>query len=645
MRQINLTQWFLVAYLMSCSLVVNAADLKMIDFYNDEMQKTLELPDPTCVCLIDDEQSYTASKMGDRKVQITAKGNNERSATLMLDCPGSVVVYALRYFGRKKYGSISSQAWKDWPAAHVELSGNYTSSGASSRSFEFMDRSEPYFQFSGRESLFLGPEIRSKIDSVDFAHEGDTWRLGYGADRVLSVSEKKVNYRVSLGLGDVSVSHSTSTEIKDQKQSRVTWMRVPVPLNLNLGYQQKFDGSEVGVVDRFFFANFDAVMTSAITRYIMEKDYLGNVTQTAKIRIDQNLRRLPLNPSMSNTIACRALERCFLTNLSFRVPIYLVRTSIIPEYAPLPHTATLRISSEFGDGHSINFGLKHVFKRESFVRHWRFAAREKTESITDDLSVLHLESTVRNITYFAEQSFSVLEKAVGGTGIGLQYVGEKINGGIRVFKERSQKSPVQAFLDLRYYIDKNLRSATIRLAQTKIRVKVLSNAEDKPVVGAKVLLFRSGELVDSAETSNEGEVNFTKTNCCGDFDIRASFKEFGAEGQVHLSASALEASATLYLEDHRQVQVDYYLKNSGSSFERVYINNFYPEIGDAIIGYPDAVYEGNNIYVPIYGENKPFINDVLLPFKYRLISIDGGDLDSKQRGPGRVRVVLEENSP
>ena len=622
-----------------------AAGLNTLEFYNDEIEKIIEIPDATCVCFLDDESNYSVSRMGEKKIKITAAGITERSASLLVDCTSDSIVYSMRYFSRKKYG-FDGQAGrrKSLPDAYAAISTSRNAFGEGSSYYEISDRSERYFQVTARQSDFLSASQGLRTHSFDMAHEDSDWRLGYGVDRVYYGSDSKFNYRVVLGLLGMNLSQTQSKQIHTGFEEKSTWLRLPAPFGLGFGHRLASDGTELRVIDRFFSATRNDWSLTALTRYTQEKAQSGEITKKARIRIDQSLGRWGLRPGVSNSIDCEKVTRCFLTEWSLKMPINLMRTSIAPEYGLLPHFAGVNLSTRFGGGQSFNFGMREYFKQKSFANRWRFVVKDDVAAGTSEGSQLHLETSKGDWTYFIDQSASIINKQSIGSGMGFQFTGNRFNTALRFLRPKLDNGPVTALGDFRYFFDKNIRSVTIGLARSKIKVRVLSVAGDNPVSGAKLDILKDGEIVGGLETSAEGEALFLGARCCGEYEVRAKHRDFSAEGTAYVSASLREPSLTLYIVDHRKIPVEFYVRKSNLELERVNIANFYPEIGEAIVSLAGAMYEGGFIYVPISGSVNLVINDGLLPFRYHVLSVDGAIVDTKIDSPKPVRVVLEEKS-
>lgn len=621
------------------------SDLRTQEFYSDEMETFVDLPDSACQILLDDEVNYAVLRIGERKIKISASGRNDRSASLVLDCGRQLVVYSLRYNSRRKYGRSSTMIGRGrFENAYIASTIYSQSPGELSSSIELADYSEPLLQVAARETWVRNRDLLLRTNGADVVHQGMDWRLSYGFARFAGLQDDRLNYRVGVGVYGLNVAHTKSLLIGSKLEDRFTWLYLPQPARLSLGIGRKSDGSEVKVADRFFSGRLGPLATTTLARYVLEKDSGDNVNEATQIRVEQSMANLSDSPVNSNTIECFDSKRCFLTSWSLRQPVRLVNSALLTEYAFLPHSAGASISTEFAGAQEVNFGVRHYFKQKSFVRRWRFVRAEEQISGTSETSNIHLEATFGRFSYFVDQTSSFLKKIPLATGFGLRFNGEKTHAGFRMTRGDATKASIGALFDIRYFFDKNIRSASVRLTNAKIRVRVLSVAGDKVIPGATVSLIRDGVTIDKAEASQDGDVLFTKAKCCGEFSVRAVLGEFVSDVSVFLSETMMEPSVTVFMEDHRKVYVEFFVKKEGNKLERLDIGNFYPEVGDAIVGFKGAIYQDNYIFIPISGFVEPVLNESILPYRFQVLSIDGGEFNTRQSGGHNIRVILEEKA-
>lgn len=618
-------------------------ELRTLDFYTDEPDKDVEMPGADCEFLLDDDSNYSVSRAGERKIRISAAGKSDRSASLILDCAEGLVVYNLRYNARKKYGRSAERVTRGRRIdSYLGLTLFSQKAGEISSSFELGDSSEPLLQVSVRESIVRSNDMRLTTNSVDAMHQGADWRLSYGFSRALSLLDDRLNYRVGVGLYGLSVAHSKSILLDSKVEDRFTWVHIPSPIRVSFGYGEKVDGSAIKFADRFFSGRLGLLSASALVRFFQERDADQKVSKGALARLEQRASKLLYSPVNSSTIECRRTQHCFLTNWTLRQPIEFKNGTFFTEYSPVPHSAAGYITASFSGVQEFNFGIKHFFKQKSFASRWHFVRADERDSGTSEASNLHLETDVGNYLYFVDQSASFVRKTPLSTSLGFRFTGEKIQSGLRLTRESGGKPLIGALVDFRYFFDKNIRSASIRLVKAKVRVRVLSNAGDKALPGVRVNLSRNNTLIESVNTTVDGEALFTEARCCGNFKIIASINGFVSEASVFVTETMLEPTLTVFLEDHRKVQIDYVLKKNSSKMERLNLPNFYPEVGEAIVTFKGAIYEGNLVFVPISSFAKYELNESLLPFRYRIVAIEGAEFDTKQPGDHRVKVILEE---
>lgn len=624
---------------------INAAEqgLRTLDFYTDETDKDVEMPGANCEFLIDDDKAFSALRVGKVKIRVSAAGRNDHSASLILDCAGELIVYTLRYNPRKKYGVTTQQRSRGRRSDAYAGSTLFTQkAGELSSSFELGDYSEPLLQISARETMVRSRNVRLRTDSVDSAHQGADWRLNYGFSRALSPLDDRLSYRLGVGLYGLSLAHSRSILLDSKTEDRFTWAHIPHPVKVSLAYGRKSDGSEVKFADRFSSGRLGLLSATALVRIFQEKDAAQKISEGVLARLEQRASEVLYSPVNSNTIECKRIQHCFLTNWTIRQPIEFKNGAFLAEYSPVPHSAGSYLTASFSGVHEFNFGIKHFFKQKSFASRWRFVRSEEQDSGTSEASNLHLEADVGNYLYYVDQSASFMRKTPLTTSLGVRFNGDKIQTGLRLTKESSKKPLIGALFDLRYFFDKNIRSVSVRLVKAKVRVRVLSNAGDKPVLGARVILSRDNVLIESVDTSEDGEAVLTEARCCGDFQIKVSFNGFVSEASIFVSETMLEPSVTVFLEDHRKVYIDYFLKKNGSKIERLNLPNFYPEVSEAVVAFKGAAYEGNLAFVPISSFAEFELNESLLPFRYRVVSIEGANFDTKKPEDHRVRVILED---
>jgi hypothetical protein len=111
---------------------------------------------------------------------------------------------------------------------------------------------------------------------------------------------------------------------------------------------------------------------------------------------------------------------------------------------------------------------------------------------------------------------------------------------------------------------------------------------------------------------------------------------------VLISPGNLERSVKLYVNDHKKVQVEFFLQSAKNGLEKLNIQNYFPEIGEGILGHHSAVYSNNSLLIPIAGLVDLTMNEQLLPFQYRLISVSGDKFDTTVDGVQVVRILVEE---
>ena len=627
-----------------CSSAGYSESLEILEFYPDANEQTIPISDPSCLYFIDDSSNYRVELVGTDEIKVTGIGTSDRSASLIVDCPMKTAYFALRFNSRRKYGFDSearprlgqSDSYFGISATEGALSGH-------SKGLDVVDRSLRIFQLTIREGLPTGALQGTRSESVDVAHEGERWRIGYGVERMFGIFDQKMSYRSFFGFDGMSLAHSHSRYLQSGETESSSWMRLPAPLNFGFGYQKGRDDVTLRTIDRFFPSSVGSLSIGSTIRYSHETNPVEGVRELLRIKVDESLRSSSLlRPGNYNSFECTSTKNCLMTEWVTRNTSNFRDNSLTLEYGLLPHSISANMQSKFGKRHNTGMQIRHNFKDKSFVNRWAFVSKDLGPGATAESSTLHLEFGGGKWTYFVDQSATMIKKDIRGSVAGFRFDGDKVQASASVSRFQPTKGPFSFVAEFRYFFDENIRSLALRSSKTKIDVAVLSNAGDKPVGGVVVNLLLNNTVIGSAVSSPEGRVAFTEGRCCEEYVVQAEHLKQTMSAVVLISPGNLERSVKLYVNDHKKVQVEFFLQSTKNGLEKLNIQNYFPEIGEGILGHHSAVYSNNSLLIPIAGLVDLTMNEQLLPFQYRLISVSGDKFDTTVDGVQVVRILVEE---
>ena len=363
-----------------------------IVFFSDDLEHRLQMPSPNCIPLLDDPSNYSIQTGSNGSLLIKTLALNDRSAMLIVDCPTGSSYYDLRFFPRRKYASVNfeNQIPKR-PDSYVGTRINLGASGTG-LTFETADRTFRPLQIAAQRNYSQQNKNLLVSDSLDFAHQHDLYRIGYGATETKAKDGESQTLRANAAAGSASITASETTyRFIDNKESSI-WVHTPSPIGISYGEEISRDKEKKRIITRFFASNYKQIIMTALTKVEEIRKESEPLSRFGTIDMTEYFSENSwLRPDNTTSIRCERLGTCKLTKWFIRTLFNHENHSALVEYGLLPHYASFDYTLRLRGMNAWNIQARHYFKPGTFVNHQHWATAINGSTASNLSTNIHIE--------------------------------------------------------------------------------------------------------------------------------------------------------------------------------------------------------------------------------------------------------------
>jgi len=621
------------------------AVLQTIDFYVDDLEKSVSLPEVGCAGFLDDTSGFSFA-INENTLAIEAATTTTRGATLLVNCPTSGEnIYSLRFVPRKKYSENVSAAIAA-PAAPsgVFIHGNAAFTGLYGWGGGLFDQSYDGLQYTyGMARRAFGRNqdrkhysmISSRLEEgyVGVARWSDVTRAG---------REEGASFTSTLfGYGLRAAGVKNNFGARDRFDVSAS---LPSPFGLRLA--RAATGDElIDTVERKFSATILRTSASLLLAYTHQRG--GGLADRESLQPGIELLRNSFAGTLIGSRAtwgCELRTGCKLQHLNTDLSVERYAFAFLTEYSLVPHQASVAIAYQQAVGSSLKLTYLQVMPRE--VQYLKpFTKNDEAVSPSTSLDAqMRLQYGTRDATWFLQTGASSSGRRFASESIVL---GGQIRHGKTSWSLSADTVPsrwTQSALSLQmlYEIDENLHRIVQRLRTRTLRLAVLSNALNMPVADAQIVVSAKNEIVATGTTNESGVFTSNALGCCGTFQIEARSGNAVKFYSLKVERETYSYEPKIVINDQYKIDVVFEVRSDAEESRPSDVTNYVPELGQAIISADGAKYFKNFIWVPLKHDFRFVVNAELLPYKYQIENVELPTSDDARMENTRIRVLLRK---
>ena len=645
----------------SCDLA--AAVPSVLNFDQDNLRQTIEAKgEKGCIGFLDDEMNFKLKVLGGSVLEITAEPVNERPANLLVECDKKQFYVTLRYENRSKFSQPEGNEEESLPRAYI--SSRFSKSGGLPwyKETRVVDGSWNWFQIFSTHRQRLRHPSQGRADGIDFVSQGSAWSalLGAGYSRNQGFGDEtgtkkdSVERRAQAGLLGIYGSFNDERS-SERVQAQRFFVYLPRPLDLSL---EVFRTDELRQrTDRFekrLDTSFEGFSTAGFLSFERKRSRVdfgpsdqssrGAGAESSNSEVRSLSGELSLEEDLAGNWSLLQLVRsgcvsrdCYLDELGAGSRYQKQSLKADALYSPVPNALSLSASGTL-IGESLFQGeIRKQFQSFPFARRlsWirdfpdqdyltscsftlRFLQPQKYSSsegrweFANGYPLCSRDAWIRSyldVGYLWKKNLWSFETHVGGSDLGAQ--------------------PVWAFwTQVTKHVEENILALAERYEKRVLEGVLRSNAPRQSYQSSEVILKKSGsEKIQSKLTVGEKNV-FVLKDLSGPGRYVLIFQKNGQEFKKEILVKRDEKRIQVLwdVEDHKEFRIRFVeeIPNAKGSVEirDLGIINEIPEIEAFVATSPDAIGQGNTLFVPYSDEELRSedlrVNEELLPANYKV---------------------------
>jgi hypothetical protein len=628
--------------------------VEVLQFWQDEKTQNLHfgIEEQACVAFLDKEDNFELIQRNPLYYVVRAKGYDESSALLIVECAKLQKAYRLEFSNHSRYSFL--RGWeRDFiikPPSYLGFGLSALGEGGIGDVYEATDYSFPLLGWSIRRSHNDFTQRSLTNDSINISHGYKDYALAYGFyENYLSTQTLKGN-QVSVSVLGVSASSSRSYEDGMLSMQRYS-VYLPSPLKLRFSYRESQSQGVEREWARSFFYTSEKVRNQSTLSYI-RTETLDRAQDFTRVQIRNEFRYElsgRISPMQFLGGYCQQ-GPCRLNLLGAGAELRERFGTFSTRYTLLPHAVSATTRYRFAEYQQISFGLMQRLKPNPLVSRVKWMDDTSRDYLLDLSSLIHLEYRWQKVFVSLDHTVPLMQKGDAEKAyaqLGIQY-DNRFDRELRAFLnypyDQSKRSWV-AGLELRYFFLPNTLSASHYLKDHTLSGSVVSNFAAMPIEGAQVDLIKEDKVVFSTLSDAQGRYSFSSIPKSGDLKLVVKYKSFQAEKVLSKKLDHYSNEESIQLQTHQDIDVRIIddLDHSGHlspADRRIKQVNYIQEIGEAIVSHPEASYVGNKIWIERNSIYKLVFAEELLPFGYRVILTQGLEVDLREKGEEPPRVLI-----